>query len=199
QMPILPLLAIQILWVNLVTDGLPALALGVDPPDPDVMSRQPRDPKEPILTRKSIFFIIYSGFIIAIGTLLLFFLYMSSDALTGQIPSEDVQIHAQTVAFTMLIMFQMIMALNIRKEEHSLLGKEFFRNPYLLIAIASSIILHILIVYTAFFQPFFNTTALTPPDWIIIIACGSILIIIDEVRTFLAHRVPRLRKLAGYW
>jgi Ca2+-transporting ATPase len=199
QAPILPLLAIQILWVNLVTDGLPALAMGVDPPDPDVMIRQPRDPKEPILTRKSIFFIIYSGIIIAIGTLFLFFLYMSSNVLSGQLPTEEIQVHAQTVAFTMLIMFQMIMALNIRKEEHSLLGKEFFRNPYLLIAIASSIMLHILILYSSFLQPFFNTTALTPIDWVIIIACGSILVLIDEVRTFLAHRVPRLRKLAGYW
>ncbi|MFX0123184.1 MAG: calcium-translocating P-type ATPase, PMCA-type [Candidatus Hodarchaeota archaeon] len=199
QTPILPLLAIQILWVNLVTDGLPALAMGVDPPDPDVMIRQPRDPKEPILTRKSIFFIIYSGIIIAIGTLLLFFLYMYSNVLTGQLPSKEVQIHAQTVAFTMLIMFQMIMALNIRKEEHSLLGKEFFRNPYLLLAIASSVLLHILIIYSTFFQPFFNTTALFPLDWVIIIACGSILVIVDEVRTFLAHRIPRLQKLAGYW
>ncbi|UCG03950.1 MAG: calcium-translocating P-type ATPase, PMCA-type [Candidatus Heimdallarchaeota archaeon] len=199
QTPILPLLAIQILWVNLVTDGLPALAMGVDPPDPDVMIRHPRDPKEPILTHKSIFFIIYSGIIIAIGTLLLFFLYMYSNVLTGQLPSEEVQIHARTVAFTMLIMFQMIMALNIRKEEHSLLGKEFFRNPYLLLAIASSILLHILIVYSSFFQPFFNTTALNAIDWVIIIASGSILVIVDEVRTFLAHRIPRLGKLAGYW
>ncbi|MHA2204164.1 MAG: cation-translocating P-type ATPase, partial [Candidatus Hodarchaeales archaeon] len=199
QTPILPLLAIQILWVNLVTDGLPALAMGVDPPDPDVMIRKPRDPKEPILTRKSIFFIVYSAIIIAVGTLLLFFLYMYSNVLTGQLPSDQVQIRAQTVAFTMLIMFQMIMALNIRKEEHSLLGKEFFRNPYLLLAIASSVMLHILIVYNTFLQPFFNTTALNLLDWAIIIACGSILVIVDEVRTFLAHRVPRLHKLAGYW
>ncbi|MHA2244444.1 MAG: calcium-translocating P-type ATPase, PMCA-type [Candidatus Hodarchaeales archaeon] len=199
KIPILPLLAIQILWVNLVTDGLPALAMGVDPPDPDVMNRQPRDPNEPILTRKSILFIIYSGIIIAIGTLMVFFLYMYSDVVTGQIPSEDVRVHAQTVAFTMLIMFQMIMALNIRKEEHSLLGKEFFRNPYLLLAIASSIFLHILIVYIPFFQPFFKTTALELVDWIIIIAIGSILVMVDEIRTFVAHRVPRLRKMAGYW
>ena len=199
QTPILPLLAIQILWVNLVTDGLPALAMGVDPPDPDVMNRQPRDPNEPILNRKSVLFIIYSGIIIAIGTLMLFFLYMYSDVISGQIPSEDVRIRAQTVAFTMLIVFQMIMALNIRKEEHSLLGKEFFRNPYLLLAIASSIILHILIIYLPFFQPFFKTIALELIDWIVIIAIGSILVIVDEIRTFVAHRVPRLRKMAGYW
>ncbi|MFX1282698.1 MAG: calcium-translocating P-type ATPase, PMCA-type [Promethearchaeota archaeon] len=199
QTPILPLLAIQILWVNLITDGLPALAMGVDPPDPDVMIRQPRDPKEPILTRKSVFFIIYSGFIIAVGTLFLFFLYMYSDVFTGQLPSEDTRIRAQTVAFTMLIMFQMIMAINIRKEEHSLLGKEFVRNPYLLLAIASSVVLHILIVYIPFFQPFFNTIELNPFDWFMIIALGSILIIVDEVRTFIAHKIPRLQKIAGYW
>jgi len=199
ETPILPLLAIQILWVNLVTDGLPALAMGVDPPDPDVMTRQPRDPKEPILTQKSIFFIVYSGIIIAVGTLLLFFLYMYPDVIAGQLPPEDTRIHAQTVAFTMLIIFQMIMALNIRKEEHSLLGKEFFRNPYLLLAIASSVILHILIVYIPFFQPFFNTTALNPIDWVVIIGFSSILVIVDEVRTFLAHRIPLLQKIAGYW
>lgn len=198
QSPILPLLAIQILWVNLVTDGLPALAMGVDPPDPDVMIRQPRDPKEPILTRKSILFILYSGIIISVGTLLLFFLYMFSDGI-GQFPSDQVLIRAQTVAFTMLIMFQMIMALNIRKEEHSLIGREFFRNPYLLLAIASSVILHILIVYTPFLQPFFNTTELTLFDWFVIIAIGSILVIIDEIRTFVAHRIPRFQRLAGYW
>ncbi|MFX1420686.1 MAG: calcium-translocating P-type ATPase, PMCA-type [Promethearchaeota archaeon] len=199
QTPILPLLAIQILWVNLVTDGLPALAMGVDPPDPDVMIRQPRNPKEPILTRKSGFFILYSGIIIAFGTLLLFFMYMYSDVITGQVPSEDTRIHAQTMAFTMLIMFQMIMALNIRKEEHSLLGREFFRNPYLLLAIGSSVFLHIMIVYIPFFQPFFSTIGLNLIDWIVIITIGSILVIIDEVRTFFAHRVPRFRKLAGYW
>lgn len=199
QEPILPLLAIQILWVNLVTDGLPALAMGVDPPDPDVMTRPPRDPKEPILTRKSIYFILYSGFIIGIGTLFLFLLYMSPNVLTRVRPSETVLLRAGTVAFTMLIVFQMINALNIRKEEHSLLGKEFIRNPYLLLAISSSVILHIIIVYFQPFQSVFHTTGLGLIDWILILSFGSVLIIIDELRTFLAKKIPRFRKLAGYW
>lgn len=199
QEPILPLIAIQILWVNLVTDGLPALAMGVDPPDPDVMIRQPRDPREPILTRKSIYFILYSGFIIGIGTLVLFFLYMFPNVQTGQKPSEEVIIRAGTVAFTMLIIFQMINALNIRKEEHSLIGKEFFRNPYLLLAISSSIVLHILIVYLPLLQPIFHTTGIEIIDWVIIICVGTILVIIDEIRTFLAKKFPRLKRIAGYW
>ncbi|MHA1971952.1 MAG: calcium-translocating P-type ATPase, PMCA-type [Candidatus Hodarchaeales archaeon] len=189
--PILPLVAIQILWVNLVTDGLPALALGVDPPDPDIMTRKPRDPNESILTRKSVFFIIYSGIVIGVLTLLLFLLYLPQD------PQEIT--HARTMAFTLLILFQMIMAINIRKEEHSLIGKEFFRNPYLLIAIASSIILHLIVVYVPFLNPFFDTMPLNIKDWVIIIVIGSILVIIDEIRTFVSHHFTKFKNIAGYW
>ncbi len=198
--PILPVIAIQILWINLVTDGLPALAMGVDPPDPDVMSRKPRNPREPILPRKSVYFIIYSGIIIAVFTLLLFFLYSYPEYAAGE-PIEYIIENgpARTVAFSMLIMFQMVMALNIRKEEHSLIGKEFFRNPYLLLAITSSIVLHLVVVYTPFLQPFFHTIPIGLFDWVIILVVASVLIIIDEARTFIASRYPRFRKIAGYW
>ncbi len=198
--PFLPVIAIQILWINLVTDGLPALAMGVDPPDPDVMFRKPRDPKEPILTRKSIYFIIYSGIIISAGTLFLFFLYSYPEIAAGGSTVDVVENgYARTVSFSMLIVFQMIMALNIRKEEHSLIGKELFRNPYLLLAITTSVLLHLAVVYIPFLQPFFHTKSLKISDWIIIITLGSVLIFIDETRTFIATRFPRFRKLAGYW
>ncbi|MHA2164562.1 MAG: cation-translocating P-type ATPase, partial [Candidatus Hodarchaeales archaeon] len=197
--PILPLLAIQILWVNLVTDGLPALALGVDPPDDDVMIRKPRDPDEQLLTRKSIYFIVYSGLVIGIGTLVLFFVYLLPIIDAGVIPTETDIIHPRTVAFTMLIVFQMIMALNIRKEDHSLLGKEFLKNPYLLLAISSSLVLHLLIIYIPILQQIFDTVGLGLFDWIFIILVGSLLIIVDEFRTILAKKVPRLKNLAGYW
>ncbi len=202
QVPILPLLAIQILWVNLVTDGLPALALGLDPPDADVMIRKPRDPDEQILTKKSLYFIIYSGLMIGIGTLIIFLAYSWSTLTSGSLSllvDTDALDRPRTIGFTMLIIFQMIMALNIRKEEHSLLGKEFFRNPYLLLAISSSIFLHIMIVYVPFFQSIFHTTSIGLVDWLLILFVGSILVLIDEIRTFLAKKVPRLRYLAGYW
>ena len=199
QKPILPLLAIQILWVNLVTDGLPALALGLDPPDADVMIRKPRDPDEQILTKKSIYFIIYSGVMIGIGTLLLFFLYLWPNLVNGVAPTPDEIIYPRTIGFTMLIIFQMVMALNIRKEEHSLIGKEFFRNPYLLLAISSSIALHLMILYLPPLQIIFDTTGLGLLDWFVVIFVGSILVLIDEIRTFLAKNVPQLHYLAGYW
>lgn len=197
--PILPLLAIQILWVNLVTDGLPALALGVDPPDEDVMVRNPRDPQEQILTRKSIYFIIYAGITIGIGTLIVFFIYLWPFILDNVVPNEIEIARPRTVAFTMLIIFQMIMALNIRKEEHSLIGKEFFRNPYLLLAIISSVTLHILIMYLPIFQQVFDTVGLNMFDWIFVLFIGSFLVLIDEIRTMLAKRYPQLKNIAGYW
>ncbi|MHA2173404.1 MAG: calcium-translocating P-type ATPase, SERCA-type [Candidatus Hodarchaeales archaeon] len=197
--PILPLLAIQILWVNLVTDGLPALALGVDPPDEDVMVRKPRDPQEPILTKKALYFILYAGIIIGIGTLIIFFVYLWPFIFNNIIPNEIDIIRPRTVAFTMLIVFQMIMALNIRKEEHSLLGKEFYRNPYLLLAITSSVVLHLLIMYLPLFQQVFDTVGLNLFDWILILFIGSFLILIDEIRTILAKRFPQLQNIAGYW
>ncbi|PWI48002.1 calcium-translocating P-type ATPase, PMCA-type [Candidatus Heimdallarchaeota archaeon B3_Heim] len=199
QEPILPLLAIQILWVNLVTDGLPALALGLDPPDADVMIRKPRDPDEQILTKKSIYFIIYSGVMIGIGTLILFFLYLWPNLVNGVAPTPEEIIYPRTIGFTMLIIFQMVMALNIRKEEHSLIGKEFFRNPYLLLAISSSIALHLMILYLHPLQIIFDTTGLGLLDWFVVIFVGSILVLIDEIRTFLAKNVPQLHYLAGYW
>ncbi len=199
QQPILPLLAIQILWVNLVTDGLPALALGLDPPDEDVMVRKPRDPDEQILTRKSIYFIIYSGIMIGIGTLFLFFVYLLPDIMNGVTPTPEDITYPRTISFTMLIIFQMVMALNIRKEEHSLLGKELIKNPHLLLAIASSVLLHLMIIYNPILQGIFDTTDLEVFDWLLIVVMGSILVLIDEIRTFLAKKVPRLRYLAGYW
>ena len=197
--PVLPLLAIQILWVNLVTDGLPALALGVDPPDEDVMARKPRDPDEQLLTRKSIYFILYSGLIIGFGTLIVFFIYLLPVIDAGISPTEADIIHSRTVSFSMLIVFQMIMALNIRKEDHSLLGKEFLKNPYLLLAISSSVFLHLIIVYVPVFQQVFDTVGLEIFDWIFIVLVGSMLILVDELRTFLARKVPRMRNIAGYW
>ncbi|MFW9780104.1 MAG: calcium-translocating P-type ATPase, PMCA-type [Candidatus Heimdallarchaeota archaeon] len=197
--PALPLLAIQILWVNLVTDGLPALAMGVDPPDSDIMIRQPRDPKESILTRKSIYFILYSGIAIGLGTLFIFFLYLTPNLASGQAPDTHALLRSRTAAFTLLIMFQMVMALQIRKEEHSLFGRELIRNPYLLLAVFSSIGLHLIIMYLPILQPIFETTSLGIGDWVIVISIASLLIVTDEIRIFLAKRVPRFKNLGGYW
>lgn len=199
NIPIVPLLAIQILWVNLVTDGIPALTLGIDPPDPDIMNKPPRNPQEHILPRKSLYFIVYSAILVAIGTLFIFFLVLSSYIGSDTIPSEEEVTHARTIAFTVLILFQMIMALNIRKEHHSLLSREFLKNPFLLLAIIISITLHLFIIYLPILQPIFETTDLYLEDWILVIMLGIVFVVIEEFRNYIGRNVPSYQDLSGYW
>ncbi|UCG04129.1 MAG: cation-transporting P-type ATPase [Candidatus Heimdallarchaeota archaeon] len=199
SIPIVPLLALQILWVNLVTDGIPALAMGIDPPDPDIMNNPPRNPQEPILPKKSIYFIVYSAILVAIGTLFIFFLVLSPYIGSDTIPTEEEVSHARTIAFTVLIAFQMVIALNIRKEHHSLFSKEFFKNPILLLAIMISISLHLFIIYLPILQPIFETTVLFLEDWILVIMLSTIFVVIEEFRNYIGRNIPSYQDLSGYW
>ncbi len=152
---IIPLTAIQLLWINLLTDGLPALALGVDPPSPGIMKRPPRDPEERILTKGMITDIVIVGIIMCVGTLFLFAMNLPSGAL-----------RATTVAFTAVVMFEMARVQSVRMKYR--VG--MFSNKKLLLAIAISISLQILVVYVPLLQPIFKTTSLDLTDWIEILA-----------------------------
>jgi Ca2+-transporting ATPase len=156
---LLPVTAIQLLWINLLTDGLPALALGVDPAAPGIMERPPRDPKEGILTKAMLTDILIFGMIMCAGTLILFDMNLP----TGRT-------HAITVAFTAIVMFEMVRVESVRAKHK--LG--FFSNKKLILAIASSVFLQLLIVYTPFFQTIFETTAIGLADWAEIIAVSVI-------------------------
>ena len=157
----LSLIALQILWVNLVTDGLPAIALGVDPPEPDIMERKPRLSRESVfdLGVKSIIFTV--GILMAISALIVFHWYLRN-------PLHDL-IKAQTMVFTILVMFEMLNAFNCRSLRYSLTKIDPFRNQYLLIAIISSVILQLLVIYVPFLSNIFNTKALDFNDWLIVI------------------------------
>lgn len=159
---ILPLTAIQLLWINLLTDGLPALALGVDPPSLGIMNRQPRDPKEAILTKYMLIEIMVFGSAMCAATLLLFDLNLQFGS-----------IKAITIAFTAIVMFEMVRAYLVRmKYKVGLLS-----NNKLLLAVASSIALQLLIIYTPFMQPVFTTTALNLIDWTEIIVASLFLFV----------------------
>jgi len=165
----LPLIAIQILWVNLLTDGFPALALSVDPADKGIMNQPPRDQKESIITENSILRILTQASILSIGVLILFYYFKNNNSL----------IYAQTVAFTTIVFFQLFIVLNYRTTKTSLFSKEFFRNKYLLLAIGSSIIFQIIVVY--FLNSLFKTTPLILLDWFLIIAVASSVFFIEEI------------------
>ncbi len=165
----LPLIAIQILWMNLVTDGLPALALSVDKPEPHIMNKPPRNPKEHIINKISVFNMLLVAIIMAIGTLLLFNYYIKIDLR-----------YAQTVAFTTLIMFQMFNVLNFRSD-HSIFKTSLLENKKLIYAILGSIALQFLIIYTPI-SSIFKVTQLTLFDWFLIILVSCSVLVIFEIK-----------------
>jgi Ca2+-transporting ATPase len=166
----MPFLAIQILWINLITDGLPALSLGLDPKEKDLMKRKPRDTKETIL-HSSLPFIIFSGLIGFVVTIFLFYL---------ELPYGLVK--ARTMAFTTTILFQMFFVFNCRSEKRSVFKINPFTNNKLILSVLLSIILQIIIIYTPFFQIIFETVPLNIFDWIkILVFSSSGLLIFPEV------------------
>ena len=157
---VLPLMATQLLWINLVTDGAPALALGVDPPDSGLMKQPPRPAAERVITGDMWAGIFFVGVVMAIGTLYV----LDADLPGGLVPGTGSLRHGQTMAFTTLMLFQLFNLFNARSDrESAFVG--LFRNAWLWSAIALSVALQIAVVYAPFLQRAFSTAALTGSDW----------------------------------
>lgn len=156
---ILPLTAIQILWVNLVTDGLPATALSLDPHSPGIMNRKPRPPRESILCPKLRNDIILFGVLIGLGCFALFLLYLGSG--TAKV---------QTIVFTSLVIFEIVRLQTIRSEYK--LG--IFSNKPLLWAVLGSLVLQIAVIYTPL-NSWFKVVPLDLMDWGVIVLAGIVL------------------------
>lgn len=161
----LPLVPIQILWVNLVTDGLPAMALGLDRPEDDVMKRKPRHPKEGMFARGLGWKVISRGFLIGFVTLLAF--------LTIYRKYPDQLAYAQTVAFATLVLTQLIHVFDCRSEK-SIFSRNPFGNMYLVGAVISSIILMLVVIYVPALQQVFHTEPIQLKDWLLIIGLSSV-------------------------
>jgi len=167
----LPLLPIQILWINLVTDGLPALALSVEPMEKDIMARKPRNPKEKIVSKPIITRMMVVGLVMMLGTLFLFKFYK---------PELDLK-YAQTMAFTTLMMFQMFNVLNCRSENKSLFSLGVFKNRYLIGAIIISMLLQLVAIYTPLNEWFFKTIPLSLFDWVLAVLVSSSVLWVVEI------------------
>jgi len=174
---VVPLLAVQILWINLLTDSGPALALGVEPADHDVMERPPRDPSAPVITGRMWFDIVFVGLIMAAGTLGV----MDWALPGGVINGTGTLRYAQTMAFTTLVFYQLFNVFNARSDTHSAFRK-LFSNPWLWGAVGLSIVLQLLVVYVPFLQEAFRTQALAPLDWLICVAVASSALWLMELR-----------------
>jgi P-type Ca2+ transporter type 2C len=173
---VLPLLATQILWINLVTDGAPALALGIDPADEGVMDRPPRPREEGVITRRMWAGIFFVGAIMAAGTLLVLDASLPSGLIAG---SGDMR-YAQTMAFTTLMLFQLFNVFNARSDEQSAFHG-LFHNPWLWGAVGLSLALHAAVIYVPFLQNAFSTTSLSFGDWLRCAAVASSVLWLREV------------------
>jgi Ca2+-transporting ATPase len=177
---VLPLLATQILWINLVTDGPPALALGVDPADDGLMNQPPRPPAEPVITGRMWSGIVFVGAIMAAGTLFVLDASLPGGFVEGR---GDLR-YGQTMAFTTLMLFQMFNVLNSRSDERSAFVHAF-RNAWLWTAIAGSVVLQAVVVYVPFLQKAFGTTSLNGSDWILCLAVASSVLWLREASKLL--------------
>ena len=160
----LPLVPIQILWVNLVTDGLPAMALGLDKAEEDVMKRKPRSPKEGVFSRGLGWKVISRGFLIGLATLIAF--------MTTYRQPENLA-YAQTVAFATLVMAQLIHVFDCRSEK-SVFSRNPLGNKYLVWAVLSSLVLMLIVIYYPPLQPIFHTVTIIPRDWLLIVGMSSL-------------------------
>jgi len=174
----LPLGAVQILYVNLATDGLPALALAVDPPEHDLMRRPPRNPKGTIFNRPVVFLMLLGGIWSAVVNLSLFVWASSS----GRPAAE-----AMTMTFLSLVFIQFFKAYNFRSDRISVLHRPF-ANKWLNIAILWEVLLLLCIVYIPVLERPFGTFAMTAQDWAIILTLALSVIPILEIGKWMIRR-----------
>ena len=174
---VLPLLATQLLWINLVTDGAPALALGVDPADEGLMLEPPRPPTERVITApmwRGIFFI---GAVMAAGTLFV----LDASLPGGLIDGAGDMTYAQTMAFTTLMLGQLFNVFNARSERRSAF-RGVFMNPWLWAAIGLSVVMHIAVIYVPSLQRAFSTRSLSGLDWLECTVVASAVLWAGEAR-----------------
>jgi magnesium-transporting ATPase (P-type) len=183
---VLPLLTTQILWINLVTDGLPALALGVDPADDGLMHQQPRPVGEGVLTPRMWRGIVYVGVIMAAGTLFV----LDASLRGGFVEGSGNLRYAQTMAFTTLMLLQMFNVLNARSDERSAFN-HLFTNQWLWIALGVSVALQVVVIYTPSLQRAFGTVSLGGADWLFCTAVASSVLWLREISKLSARFLRR--------
>jgi Ca2+-transporting ATPase len=186
-----PLTAIMVLFVNIVTSTFPASALSIEPSRNKVMMQKPRNPKEKLLSGYILLKILVLVPILFTGTLLLFIWELEVAGATVQ--------KAQTVAFVTLIMFELFHTFNARSLHSSSFNKNFFKNPYIFIAVGVSFLFTLIAVYWAPAQAILGTQALYLKDWIIIIAVSiSVLVINEVIKLMIKSEFEEQNRLRGH-
>jgi len=178
-----PFTAIQVLWVNLIMDGPPAMTMGVDPPKADTMLRGPRSGSDSILTAKRLGVLMINGLVMAIGTLGVLAFYDNADRGGRQ--------HALAMAFTTFVLFQLFNALCARAEERTVFHRDTFTNRKLWIALGAVLALQVAAVHVNFVQDIFGTADLKAVDWLVAVGVASMVLWVDEIRKLIRNMAIR--------
>lgn len=180
-----PFTAIQVLWVNLIMDGPPAMTMGVDPPKADTMLRAPRPRGSSILTGRRLSVLLVNGSVMAIGTLAVLAAY------DGEAPV--VREHALSMAFTTFVLYQLFNALCARAETRTVFHRDTFTNSKLWMALAGVLALQVAAVHVESVQSVFGSADLKAEDWLVAVAVASSVLWVDELRKVLFHLIARMK------
>jgi len=177
----LPLVALQILWVNLTTDGLPALALGIEPAEPDLMRRSPRDPKEAVFARPLLITLGGMSLLIFLALVPIFYAYWQAEG----VPK------ARTMTLVTLVFFELFYAFSCRSLRFTLPQLGIFTNRWLPLAVLTSALMTVAVIYIPSWGKAFHTVPIGPGDWAVALAAGGGGFLVVEVGKWVAARRPR--------
>lgn len=181
-----PLLATQILWINLITDTLPAISLGVDLGDPDVMNQKPRNKKESFFANNAALRAIIGGTLIGLLTLTAFVIGLLEQGIQFKDiihveHGQDVFVYASTMAFVVLALSQLLYSFSVRSETKSIFKVGLFSNKYLVGSLIVGVLLQVTVISVPFLQDAFGVTMLKMLDWDIVVVLSIIPLIANEI------------------
>ncbi|MBL8931656.1 MAG: HAD-IC family P-type ATPase [Kineosporiaceae bacterium] len=182
-----PLSAIQILWVNIIMDGPPAMALGVDPARRGLMDEPPRRPDDAVLSGRLLARLLRAGATMALGTLVV--LVTARESFGGAV--------ATTMAFTTFVLFQFFNVLNARAGTQTVFTRHLFTNPTLWISLGAVVVLQVIVVQVPFLHAIFDTTALTAAQWAICLGVAASILAIEELIKLVSSVARRPRGITA--
>ncbi|WP_329272146.1 cation-transporting P-type ATPase [Streptomyces pseudovenezuelae] len=195
--PLVPITAVQILAIDLGSDVLPALALGAEPPEPDVMDRPPRSRRERLFSTAVMGRILFLGGIQSFGVCAVFFWHIHASGIPYADFTKDDTVYREAITMVQagIVVSQFFNALAVRTDRQSVFRIGLLSNPWLLVAGCFGIALMAAISYVPFLQTIFNTAPLAPAEWAVLVGLGALLLAAEEARKgWLRHRRPADRR-----
>ncbi len=191
QLVYIPLLPVQILWMNLITDGLPALALGVNPSEQNIMERKATKRRDQILSKKRLGMILWQGLVLTAGSLFMYFIGPVLFNTHSLLHDKDV---FHTCVFTTLVLTQLFHSYNFRFEDKGIFRKGIFENKILNLSILGSILLQAALIYVPFLQKIFSTASLNVNQWLMVIVSSIVPVILINLINEIMYYVKRRGK-----